>query len=70
MKSHLAAVNLNGMRKEGPKILTIGEGDYEKNMIKLLLDAGFKGPWGVMGHIENEDVKKVLERNIAGLKSL
>jgi sugar phosphate isomerase/epimerase len=70
MKSYLSAVNLNGMRKEGPKILTIGEGDYEKGMIKLLIDQGFEGPWGVLGHIEDEDVKKVLERNIAGLNSL
>lgn len=66
---HLASVNINGMRKEGPKILTVGAGDYEKDMVTLLKKNGFNGPWGILGHIKNEDVKVVLERNIAGLKA-
>lgn len=67
---YLTAVNLNGMIKVGPKILPIGAGDYEKEMINLLIDEGFKGPWGILGHIENKDVKLVLEQNIKGLQSL
>jgi hypothetical protein len=67
---YLSAVNLNGMRKDGSKILEIGEGDHEKEMIKILIDSGFKGPWGILGHTENEDVREVLERNLAGLKTL
>ena len=70
IKPYLSSVNLNGMRKEGPKILTIGEGDYEKDMIKLLIDEGFDGPWGILGHVENKDVKKILEQNIEGFNSL
>ena len=70
IKPHLSSVNLNGMRKEGPKIIPIGEGDYEKEMIQQLKDAGFNGPWGILGHVENKDVEKVLEQNIAGLKSM
>lgn len=67
---HLSSVNLNGMRKDGPKILPIGEGDSEKQMIELLLAEGFYGPWGILGHVKNDDVKLVLERNIRGLKSI
>ncbi len=70
IKPYLSSVNLNGMRKEGPKVLPIGEGDYEMEMIKLLMDEGFNGPWGILGHIENEDVKKVLGRNIEGFNSI
>jgi len=70
IKPHLSAVNLNGMRKGGPKILPIGEGDYEMEMIKLLVEEGFDGPWGILGHVENEDVKQVLKRNIIGFNSL
>lgn len=70
IRPYLSSVNLNGMGKEGAKILPIGEGDYEKDMIKLLIDNGFTGPWGILGHVENEDVKKVLEQNIAGFDSL
>ena len=70
IKPYLSSVNLNGMKKDGPKILTIGEGDYESEMIELLIDEGFNGPWGILGHVKNEDVKVVLERNLLGLKSL
>lgn len=70
IKPYLSYVNLSGVKKEGPKILTIGEGDYEFEMIKQLLDAGYNGPWGILGHIENQDVQKVLDRNVEGLKVL
>ncbi len=67
---YLSYVNVNGMRKEGPQILAVGEGDFEHEMIDLLMDEGFNGPWGILGHIETEDVQKVLEQNIKGLKAL
>jgi len=70
IKPYLSSVNLNGMRKDGPKILPIGEGDHEHEMIKLLIEEGFNGPWGILGHVKNEDVKGVLGRNLLRLKSL
>lgn len=70
MEPYLWAVNLNGMRAEGPKILPIGKGDKEQEMIQQLKDAGFDGPWGILGHVETADVKLILEENLAGLRSL
>lgn len=70
MKPYLWAVNLNGMKAEGPKILPIGKGDREQEMIQLLKDEGFAGPWGVLGHVETADVRLILEENLAGLRSL
>ena len=67
---YLACVNLNGLEKDGARILTIGEGDYEYEMIKLLLAEGYNGPWGILGHVATEDVQKVLKRNIDGLNVL
>lgn len=67
---YLSFVNLNGVKKEGPQILTIGEGDHEFPMIKNLKDVGYNGPWGILGHIKTEDVRKVLDRNIKGLELL
>ncbi len=67
MTPYLSGVNLNGVRKDGPKILTIGQGDNEIEMINRLMENGYSGPWGILGHIENEDVQLVLERNIEGL---
>ncbi|WP_299184993.1 TIM barrel protein [uncultured Aquimarina sp.] len=68
MKPYLSYVNLSGVKKEGPEILPIGKGDYEYEMIKSLLDEGYNGPWGILGHIKTEDVQKVLTRNMEGLK--
>ena len=70
IKPYLSYVNLNGVKKQGPQILAIGEGDHEFEMIKCLIDEGFNGPWGILGHIKTEDVQIVLERNIVGLNQL
>lgn len=67
---YLLAVNLNGMKKDGPKILPIGTGNKEQYMFDLLKEAGFNGPWGLLGHVEDADVKVILEGNIKGYKAL
>ncbi len=67
---YLVAVNLSGVKKHGPKIMTIGDGDHEKEMIETLIEAGFDGPWGILDHVEGEDTKEVLKANIEGLRSL
>ena len=69
MLPYLLNVNLNGLRKEGPKILTIGKGDYEMEMIDLLLDKGYKGDFGILGHVEDADVETILKANLKGLKN-
>jgi sugar phosphate isomerase/epimerase len=70
MMPYLKTVNLNGMKADGPKILTIGEGDRELSMLKTLQASGYNGTIGIICHIETEDAKIVLKRNIEGLKSL
>jgi len=70
IKPYLSYVNLNGVKKEGPQILAIGQGDHEFEMVRLLLDEGYNGPWGILGHIKTEDVQQVLEGNIDGLNLL
>lgn len=70
MKPYLSTVNINGMKANGPMIMTVGEGDHEAMMLKQLKDSGFSGSIGILSHVENEDAKVVLARNIEGLKSL
>jgi hypothetical protein len=70
MMPYLWAVNLNGMKEEGPKILPIGKGNLEGEMIRLLEEKGYRGPYGVLGHVEEADVKVILERNLEGLRYL
>ena len=67
MMPHLWVVNLNGMRPEGPKILPFGAGTHEREMLQRVLDAGFTGPFGVLGHVDDADVKVILEGNLRGL---
>ncbi|MDP2061043.1 MAG: TIM barrel protein [Flavobacteriaceae bacterium] len=70
MMPHLWAVNLNGMNPGGPKILPIGSGEKEAEMIAILNKNGFTGPFGILGHVEDADVEKILQGNLEGLKKL
>lgn len=70
MMPHLWAVNLNGMNPGGPKILPVGSGEKEAEMIAILKENGFSGPFGILGHIEDADVEKVLQANLEGLKTI
>jgi sugar phosphate isomerase/epimerase len=70
MKPYLWAVNLNGMNPAGPKILTIGKGSKESEMVAALEENGYHGPYGILGHIEDADVEKVLKANLEGLRKI
>lgn len=69
MLPHLWAVNLNGMNPGGPKILPIGSGEKESEMLAVLKANGFTGPYGILGHVEDADVENVLKRNLEGMKA-
>lgn len=70
MLPHLWAVNLNGMNPGGPKILPIGSGEKEIEMLSVLKAAGFSGPFGILGHVEDSDVEKILKANLKGMKEI
>ncbi len=70
MLPYLSFVNLNGVKKEGPQIIPIGQGNHEYDMIVHLKDLGYDGPWGILGHVKTEDVQKVLRANLDGLSEL
>jgi len=67
---HLSTININGMRVEGPKIITLGQGDRELEMLRIIRASGYTGPIGILGHTEGEDIRVVLERNLLGLEEL
>ncbi|EDY84393.1 AP endonuclease, family 2 [Verrucomicrobiia bacterium DG1235] len=70
MLPHLTAINLNGMNPEGPKIMRIGEGTREKEMLTILQESGYAGPIGILGHDDTQDVEKILAKNLEGLRKL
>lgn len=70
MVPRLLAVNVSGVHPGGPKILPIGEGTVEPALLDALVRSGYRGPLGVLGHVEDTDVEPVLARNLAGLRQL
>lgn len=70
MKPHLLALNLNGMRREGPKILPLGEGDLDLKLLRIVRDSGYQGPIGILDHREELDAEVSLRRNLEGLEKL
>jgi sugar phosphate isomerase/epimerase len=70
MMPYLKAININGMKADGPQILPVGQGDSELEMLKTIKASGYNGPIGILGHIAEKDVKKVLEGNLQGLKKM
>ncbi|TFH28336.1 MAG: AP endonuclease [Bacteroidia bacterium] len=70
MLPYLSTINLNGMRAEGPKIITLGNGDRELEMMRAIQASAFSGSIGIIGHTDGEDIRPVLERNLQGLEKL
>jgi len=70
MLPYLSTININGMRVEGPKIITLCQGDRELEMLRMIKASGYTGPIGILGHTEGEDIREVLQRNLEGLERL
>ena len=70
MQPHLLALNINGMKKDGPMILPLGEGDCELEMLKVVKQSGWRGPLGILGHRAEMDAEVALRGNIEGLQKL
>lgn len=78
MMPFLMCVNLNGMAdpsetdvsKNENKVMPIGSGKHEKEMIASLVAQGYTGPIGIIGHIATRDVEEVLRENLEGLEKI
>lgn len=70
MEPYLLTVNVNGMRVGGPKILSLGDGDQEMDMLNTLVDAGYMGPIGILGHRENRDAEECLQESLNWIERL
>jgi len=70
MKPHLWALNLNGMVKAGDKVgkklLPLGQGDSDLNLLKTIAASGYRGPIGILGHTQ-DDAEDRLRDNLDGL---
>jgi putative heme-binding domain-containing protein len=70
IKPHLVALNLNGMDPGGDqigrKILPLGQGELDLELLKIILASGYHGPIGILGHTM-DDAEARLKDNLDGL---
>ena len=71
MNPFLHCLNLNGMNTgANPKILALGKGEHDEEMLKVLIESGYDGPIGILDHQNQLDAEKSLLSNLKGLSSL
>jgi putative heme-binding domain-containing protein len=71
MKPYLQVLNLNGMFADGEarglKIAPIGTGEQDMELLKIVVESGFEGPFGILNHTQL-DAEDRLRDNIVGLE--
>jgi hypothetical protein len=70
MLPHLKTLNLNGMKKDGPMIMTLGDGDRELEMLRVVYESDYRGRIGILNHRTDQDAEVGLRANMAGLERL
>lgn len=76
MAPYLLCLNLNGMADPESdngitnKILPIGSGKHEAQMIRELIQQGYSGPIGILDHRDELDAEQSLRQNLDGLERL
>jgi len=70
MKPYLLALNVNGMDRDGDrqgrKILPLGQGALDLDLLRVIRDSGYRGPIGILGHTM-DDAEARLRDNLDGL---
>jgi hypothetical protein len=70
MLPHLLALNLNGMtqngEKLGRKIMPLGTGELDLQLLKTIAASGYTGRIGILGHTQ-DDAEERLRDNLDGL---
>lgn len=73
MMPHLDALNLNGMDvggdRVGRKILPLGQGEKDREVLEIVRKSGYRGLIGILGHTE-DDAEQRLADNLDGLEWL
>jgi sugar phosphate isomerase/epimerase len=68
---YLLCLNLNGMNADAkPKILPIGQGEYDLELIGAIAGSGYDGPIGILCHDADVDAEVRLRENYEGLQKI
>jgi putative heme-binding domain-containing protein len=70
IQPYLVAINLNGMDPRGDrvgrKILPLGQGSRDLEVLRIVRDSGYRGTIGILGHTD-DDAEERLRDNLDGL---
>ena len=67
---HLIALNLAGLDKSHRRVVAIGEGDSESDMIKIVYQSRYHGPIGIINEDTDPDAEAGLRKNMEGLEKI
>ncbi|MEZ6080726.1 MAG: TIM barrel protein [Pirellulaceae bacterium] len=75
MKPYLLCLNLNGTNRSGAddpaqKVVTLGEGELDSQILGWIAEVGYMGPIGILDHREQLDARESLKMNLDGLDEL
>lgn len=76
MQPYILCLNINGMADPATvaggqnKILPIGAGQHEQQMLQTVIDSGYSGPVGILDHRNELDAEESLQQNLSGLQQL
>ncbi|HTE10531.1 MAG TPA: TIM barrel protein [Chitinophagaceae bacterium] len=68
---HLIALNIAGLKNGKPgKIVPVGQGDSEQEMIRIIAESSYNGPVGIINEDTHPDAETGLTMNMDGLKKI
>ena len=75
MRPYLLCLNINGTNRQGgddatQKILTLGQGELDGQILDWIAQVGYTGPIGILDHREQLDARESLQLNLDGLDKL
>lgn len=71
IKPYLLAFNIAGLKLGNPvKVVPVGKGDAEAEMMKLVWKSGYRGPVGILNEGTDPDAEVGLQMNMDGLKKV
>ncbi len=71
MLPYLLSVNIAGLKTgDRERFYRVGQGDLEKDMIRMVWESSYSGPIGIINHDTEEDAAVGLQTEMDGLKQL
>ena len=71
MQPQLICLNINGMNDNAqPKIVGVGKGQHDINLLRTIHNSGYRGPIGILDHRNELDAEESLRENLDGLRKL